>query len=415
MQGSQPEPESREKSLERQIRAFHWVRLLAEIPRRVAGGDGEREAAKRVLGWLHEIGFAQAECEGVASRPRPGAVLALYAGLGALGCLLPGALGFLTVAFVTLALRRELRGAGPMLSRWLPAADSLCVRARAGAERPRRRIVLYASLDAPQAGRIFTLAGAERLLGRSGPAQLAAPAGVHAWLWRGLLAACVATAAAALGADGALVGIARVLLALGLGALAALGYEWSRAEASPGANANASGVAALLTCGEQLLAQLRDDEELWLLLGGAHEPGACGVRAFLDDQETSFANGALFIELQRVGGAQPAWVRAEVGLERLVHPTRLPELARRVAESGAYGEIGAVDWVGTTGAAVAAERGLHALALVSLDAGGRPRGEGRADDEPSRLDMANVVRTADFAAAVAEASLRGESDPLAFV
>ena len=39
---SEIENESREKNLERQIRAFHWVRLLAEIPDRIAGWEGER-------------------------------------------------------------------------------------------------------------------------------------------------------------------------------------------------------------------------------------------------------------------------------------------------------------------------------------------------------------------------------------
>ena len=50
-------PRGREKSLERQLRAFHWVRVLAEIPGRLAGSESERAAALRVQEELREIGF----------------------------------------------------------------------------------------------------------------------------------------------------------------------------------------------------------------------------------------------------------------------------------------------------------------------------------------------------------------------
>lgn len=409
------QPEASEKGLERQIRAFHWVRMLAEIEERVAGSPGEREAALRVEAWLREIGFDEVVPAAVASRPRPGAVLALHCGVAALGCLVGGLLGFALAGLAALSLRRE-QGAGSLwLSRLLPAPDSILVSARAGAQSPRQRIVLSAPLDAPQAGRLFAWPFAARWLGHSSEAPIAAPAGLAAWLAHALGAAALATAASALGADGVLLRTTLVALALALGLSTLVGLEWARAGASPGANANASAVAAMLTCGEQLLAQLRDDEELWLVAAGANEPGACGMRSFLDARGPAFAADALFLHFDRVGGSALRRVRAEVGLRRLVHPPRLAELARRVAESGALGEVGAVDWVGHTGAAVGAARDLHVLALVSLDPDGRPRNEARLADLPEALDTSNLVRAADFGAAVVVASLRGEADPLAIV
>jgi hypothetical protein len=409
------EIESSEKTLERQIRAFHWVRLLAEIPERVAGGEGEREAAHRVESWLREIGFTEVDTASVTSRPRRGAVVALHAALAVLGCLLPPLAGFPLVALVALSLQRELRGQPGGLSRWLPAPDSVLVRACAGSARPRRRVVLCASLDAPQTGRLFGSPALAFLLGRSSVAPVSAPAGFAAWLRRLLLAALVVTAAAALGADGWLVGFLRAALVVAFGGVAWLGFDHARAAASPGANANASGVAAMLTCGEQLLAQLGDDDALCLVAAGAHETGGAGMHTFLGGLDEADARRSLFVAFDRVGGEQLHWVRAEVGLERVVHPARLPELARRVAESSAFGDVRGVDWVGTTVVAPAVARDLHALALVSLDADGRPRHEASAGDLPEALDMANVVRAADFAGAVAAASLRGEGDPLAFV
>jgi hypothetical protein len=409
------QPDAPEKSLERQIRAFHQVRLLAEIDERIAGSPGEREAAVRVEAWMREIGFDEVAPAAVASRARPGAVLALHCGVAALGCVVGGVPGFALAALAALSLRREQDVESRGLSRLLPAPDSILVSARAGALRPRRRVILSASLDAPQAGRLFASPLAARVLGRSSEAPITAPAGLAAWLVRALGAAALATAASALGADGVPLRGVLLGLAAGLGLAALAGVEWARASASPGANANASAIAAMLTCGEQLLAQLRDDEELWLVAAGANEPGACGLRSFLDAGGADFAAGALFVHFDRVGGSLLRRVRAEVGLQRLVHPPRLAELARRVAESGAFGDVAPVDWVGRTGAAVAAARDLHVLVLVSLDEDGRPRCEARSSDLPEALDLGTVVRAADFAAAVVVASLRGESDPLAIV
>ena len=72
------EPARPEKSLEREIRAFHWIRLLAELSGRFAGTDQEGEAARRVESWLRELGFDEIEFSSVPSRPRPGWVWAVH-------------------------------------------------------------------------------------------------------------------------------------------------------------------------------------------------------------------------------------------------------------------------------------------------------------------------------------------------
>jgi acetylornithine deacetylase/succinyl-diaminopimelate desuccinylase-like protein len=148
--------ESEEKTLDRQIRAFHWVRLLAELPGRAAGSALEREAAERVEAWMREIGFDEVERSPVPSRPSPGAVLALHLGLGALGCWIGGIPGLLLAGLALLSFQREQRRGVRGLSSLLGARDSLNVAARAGVARPRRRIVLTAHIDATRAGRIFS-------------------------------------------------------------------------------------------------------------------------------------------------------------------------------------------------------------------------------------------------------------------
>ena len=85
----------REKSLERQIRAFHWIRLLAELPGRFAGSSAEREAADRIESWIRDLGVEDVQRQVVPSRPAAGLVLALHLGLAAFACLVGGGFGAL--------------------------------------------------------------------------------------------------------------------------------------------------------------------------------------------------------------------------------------------------------------------------------------------------------------------------------
>jgi len=403
-----------EKSLERQIRAFHWVRLLAELPERLAGSEAEREAGRRVESWLRDVGFEEVAFQAVPSAPRRGALLALHLALGAAGCAAGGVAGFALVLLVLLALRRELAGAGSPLARWLPAPDSLDVVARAGVSRPRQRVVLLAPLDTAQCGLALDppLAGAlARAAGRRAdepgaawPERLAA---------RGLFAGAGVAAALALGADGVLAEAARwsVAAALGTGALA--GLEWARAAGTPGASRHASGAAALLTCAEQLLAQLPPDAELWCAVNGASQTGSRGVRALLDAHPEWLSDRTLFVSFEGVGRPALHYARTGGMAERNPFPPLATELARRLAASGAFGAVTPTD-VGRSDGAAVAERGGQVLALVGADAGADERA-GAADDTPEVAQMETVVRAADFAGAVVSAALRGDAAPLAYV
>lgn len=393
-----------EKSLERRIRAYHWVRLLAELPDRLAGSAGEREAAERVFAWMREIGFDEVAEQAVPGGPRPGLRLALPAGLGAVGVAAGGIAGLVLTGLALLCFRREQRQGHEMLSRLLPASDSWNVVARIGSQRPRRRVVLSASIDAPQAGWIFSRPLATRL-GRGG--ALAA-------CERALFAGCGVALASALGASGALLAAAQAGLALGLLGAAGLALQWGLSRAGPGGG-DASGVAALLTCAEQLAAQLRDDAELWIVAAGAGHTGARGLLAFLDAHPDWQSDRTLLLHFDRVGGGALHYLSSEGVLSRCVYPPRLRELARRLAEGGAFADVTPADFTGETDARRAVSRGLDALCLVALDPDGAPHRDHAPDDVSEDLDMGTVVRAADFAAAVVAAAWRGESDPLAIV
>ena len=163
--GAQPAPAGgpgvgeafdREKSLERQIRAFHWIRLLAELPGRFAGSPAEREAADRIESWMRDLGVEDVQRQAVPSRPTAGLVLALHLGLAAFACLVGGGFGALLAGLAAVSVRAELRRGVSLLSRALPCPDSLNVVGRAGARHPGQRVVLSAHIDSAQAGWLFT-------------------------------------------------------------------------------------------------------------------------------------------------------------------------------------------------------------------------------------------------------------------
>lgn len=407
----------REKSLERQLRAFHWVRVLAEIPGRLAGTESERVAAQRVQEELQEIGFEQVSLDPITAAPAGGLVLGLHLGLAALGCWVGGGLGALLAGVAAWSFHSEFRLARPRLSRWLRSPASQNVVARAGAQRPRQRVILSAHLDAAQAGWIFSeelanwFAGRTRV--RSDRGQ--PPLGPHALPELLILLGASLALASWLGAGGVLVGLARFALGSGLAVGAALMLQWAFAHPSPGANDNASAVAAMLTCGEQLLASLPEDTELWLVGTGAEEVGCSGMRAFCDAHDDWPRDSSYFVNFECVGGGELHWVRSEGTLPRTTFPPLLTELARRVAASGAFGDLSAVDLTAATDGNVPARLGFATISLIALEANGVPRNYHRHDDTPEALDMETVVRAADFGAAVARVALQGEAGPIAIV
>jgi hypothetical protein len=310
------------------------------------------------------------------------------------------------------SFRREFRADAPLLSRWLPAPGSLNVVGRAGSRTPARRIVLSAHVDSARAGWIFSEKPA-RLFARLATRRDGPPPGPHALPEALLLTAAGVALAAWLGAGGFWIGAARLALGLALAAGCLAALEWALAQPSPGANDNASGVAAMLTCAEQLLAQLPDDTELWVVGTGAEEAGCCGMRTLCDTHRDWAKDATYFVNFDSVGGGALHAIRSEGTLAKTAYPPLMVELARRVAASGVFAEVAVTDLMAGSDGRIPAARGFPTLSLVALDEHGVPSKYHRAGDLPEALDMATVIRAADFGAAVAWAALRGEAGPIA--
>lgn len=390
-------------------RALEWIRQLTHFLPRYAGTASERGAAQAVSRWMTDVGLEPGDVQSVAAAPRAGYVVALHAALALLGLRHGGIVGAACCAVAAWSLLSETRRRKRVLSRLLAAPDSVAVVSRHGARIPRRRVVLSAHIDAPQAGLLFSRQAADLFAsiavafrgkgGPSGPMRIPELA---------VCASLVLVVARGVPFLGTIAAILSPLVMLTLLVMCLLALQWAWAAPSPGANDNASAVAAMLTCAERLLPELPEDVELWVVGTGAEEVGCCGMRAFVEQREAWPKDTTYFVNFECVGGGQLSFIRSEGVAGRVEYPTSLLSLAERVAATGGFGSVTPTELLAGTDGHVPARLGYPTLSLISLEANGVPRNYHRLEDIVEDIDSEVVIRAADFGAAVALAALRGD-------
>ena len=262
------------------------------------------------------------------------------------------------------------------VQRFLPKGEGVNVIARAPATGPASRtLVLVAHLDAQRTGLIWhrrlTEPGAKRRLATRSMTPSA------------LLSAPI------------LLSSSRLLKAVGL----ALLLDTATSPTVPGANDNASGVAALLHLAARFVADPLDGVEVLLVFPGAEEAGMGGMRAFLKhhalDPATTFVLG-----LDTVGSGTPIVAEAEGAL--LPHGYREEDLARVEEAAGADAPQ---RWriAAYTDPILARFKGLPTASLLSVGAHGFYTHYHRMDDLPEHVDVACVERCARIAERLARA------------
>ncbi|MBX3026000.1 M28 family peptidase [bacterium] len=397
-----------------ETRAYQWIETMTTAADRFAGTSAERRVAEQVGEWMRGLGCREVAIEPVASAPRSGAVLALHAGVSLLGLWWGNGLGAALAVLSLWSFRSHLRRRVPRLARLLPAPESVNVVGRCGATAPTRRVVLSAHIDSAQAGVLFSKRVADAFAGLTGRRDGGRPPIGPLALPEGLIIAGALVAVAGwLGAHGLLFGLVKLVTAGGLLLTAALTLQWALSPPTPGANDNASAVAAMLTCAERLLPELPADVELWVVGTGAEEVGCCGMHAFVERHRDWPREHTYFVNFECVGGGHLHYIRSEGVLEKGYFPPRMNELARQLASDGRWGAVTPTDLLAATDGHVPAAAGYPALSLISLEANGVPRNYHRVEDTVEALDIAMVVRAADFGAAVAMAALRRDMHPAA--
>lgn len=353
------------------------VAALAGMVRDSAGA-GERAAARWVAGRLREAGVEE---DGVALEPYRWPQTYAYAhALHLLAALGPRWLAALALASYEL----ESSGRLQWLPRLLRKGQGCNVVARIpGRGGSRRTFVLVAHLDAQRSGllwgRALVEAGAKRRLA----SRAMAPAG--------------AGAALALALRSRRLGIA--------GALAML--DTATSPTVPGANDNASGVAALLELARRLAADPLEGTEVLLVFPGAEEAGMGGMRAFLAAHRLDPAR-TFVLGLDTVGSGLPVVARAEGSF--LPHAYRDADLDL-VAEGAARAGVEPPErWriAAWTDPILARFAGLPAASLLSVSPEtGMYTHYHRMDGVPEHVDLDCVVRCVEIAEGTARAYAAG--------
>lgn len=272
----------------------------------------------------------------------------------------------------------EVSGRRQWAARVLPRGTGVNVVARLpAAGRVEQTLVLVAHLDAQRSGLLWDRRVIE--------------AGAGPRLSRRAM-----TPAAALGA----VAIALPFRALKL-LHAGLLLDTASRPTVPGANDNASGVAALLEVARRLAGDPLPGTEVLLVFPGSEEAGMGGMRQALADHPLDPAR-SFVLGLDTVGSGTPVLAAAEGGV--LTH--RYAEADLALVERGAV--AAGVDpperWrVGAwTDPILARFAGLPSASLLSVGAHGMYTHYHRMDDVPEHVDVACVARCA----AIAEGTAR---------
>ena len=331
------------------------VAELAAITRGSCG-PGERASAA----WIaRRVG---GEVEAYRGHATYAWALALHALGGLLASLLPRRLGVSLAAALAVSLEGDASGRWHWVRRLLPRGEGANVLVGDWAAREgRRTVVLVAHHDAQRTGLVWHPAlhepgAARRLRTRSIPPYMPP------------------MALTLLGARTRL-GRAALLLA------GALAVDQATSPTVPGANDNATGVAAAIALLERYAAEPVPGVDVVAAFPGGEESGMQGMRAFLAahdlDPETT-----LVICLDTLGCGTPIVLRTEHTLLRHRYADRDLALVPDDVERWSLG--------GWTDALQAKFAGLRTLSFLSIGPTGRLTHYHRPDDTPDHVDFASV-------------------------
>ena len=367
------------------------IRYLTEtLEHRQSATDQEEQAADYVLGRLKPyVDYAHKTSFAVVDNFR--LVMAAYYGEFVITCLL--AFWWPTVAFfygacIFLAYVAEYIGY-PVFSRLLAFYESSSVAGFKEGEDPDRLLVFTAYLDTDSNP-------------VSDSASLPVIRHVHRALMVGMvliLATCLVDAfGVRWGATNPLTMYIRIggMIFFGIIAAAVLLVSLG-AIPSPGANFNASGVAALLQVAERLHERgLRKPSVLFYFSGG-HFANMAGMRALISEI-TALRKEAFIINIEGVGAGQLCYTRAEGIMLRTPCSKALVSAAQYNADRYKAREARVHDFA--TNAYLPLLRGLNAITLIGLDEHDLPVNYTFEEDAEHEVNPQSVMRAALFAESV---------------
>ena len=374
------------------------VEALAGMPRGSASRD-EQDAARWAAARLEECGAAGVGVERYTGRTTNSWSFATHSAVALAGQLLGGVGGALVALASLVSLERDASGRSPWRRRLAGGAEGASAFGRVPAAGERRgAVVIVAHIDTAKTGLAWhprvTQLGAQRNLARRAmdpvmglPAAAIAGSALAALLpRRSVVRRLVAIPAAALN-----------LLAI------FLNLDIARSPAVPGANDNASGVAAALAVARAFVARPPENVDLEIALVGSEEVGMAGFHAWIERRQAALdPSRTLVLGLDTVGSGTPIVAAAEGA----VATHRYPEDALELVDEGALlaGEPELQRWRigGWTDPLLALLRGYPAASILSVGPGYYPHYH-HPSDLPEFVDYESVAACARIAAGTVEA------------
>lgn len=375
------------------------VEALAAMTRDSAGA-GERKAAAWAQGRLVECGVTDARVEHYRGRATNSWSFAAHGAAGLAAMRLGGVRGAALALLAAASLERDASGRRPWRRRRLGGGRGANA---AGVIEPggelRSTAVLVAHLDAAKTGLAWHPALARVGAARRARTRSADPVmGPHAL---GLLLAAAASALPRTSrARRALKIPATLLNTLAIAA----NLDIARSPTVPGANDDATGVAAALDLARALARNPLEHTRVVIALVGSEESGMGGFHALLTSRPELLDPRRTFVlGLDTLGCGTPIVAAAEGAV--LTHRYRDEDLALVDAGAALAGEPAPQRWRigGWTDPLLALTRGIPSTCLLSIGPGGAYTHYHVLSDLPEHVDWDSVRACANIAAGTLQA------------
>ena len=371
---------------------LHIIERLATPEGRVPGSEQDRRATAMLAAELESMG-RRTEVEEIRVRPAWHLTFAILAALAAAGTVLSTVVppaGAVILLLTAAAIYGDLAVGFHTFRLFTPRRTTANVTSPERRESPAARVILTAHHDSGRTGLLYALPK-PRLWRRR--ATLTGP--LHFLFWSVMVALVAAVARLAVDDSGALTALQFGLAVIFLTYVVLL-LDVAAARPSPGASDNAAGVAAALEVGRRLAAEPLELVETWIVLTGAGDVGALGMRAWLEQHSGSLRGvPTYFVNVKGTGNGRMSHVVGEGDAILIRNDQRLVRLAER---AGSERHV----WRIATDASAAASYGHPAITFSCLDDRGRIERSHRPSDRAENVDPEAVAR----ATATVEAVVR---------
>ena len=385
------------------------IRELCSIERRGPGTDAERRAANALAARVRALG-RRVEVEPTYVHPQYALVHALHgvvAIAGSIAAVAEPAIGFGLVLTAATSTYLDLNTRFYLARRlFFRRASQNVVSPGSNPEAP-LRVILAAHYDAGRSGYVFSRS--LRLGGRMSERGRLFLAPWRLFFWAGIAPLLPILGARMAGLDAPWLSLLQLLPTTALIVSVFLLIDIALSEIVPGAYDDASGVAAATAAAARLGADPPPNVDLWLLLTGAGETTAEGMRAWIRaNRKRLDRERTVVVNVGPVSHGTVNYTTAEGAVISIPMDAELAELCEALATAG--GEGGGASPVrlpSVTEATAARAGGLRAISILGLDDGLPAPWLHSPDDTPERVNAAALERATEFVVSLVRLLDRG--------